>query len=309
MILEYTITDKMISSVVSISEKIGRIKEIRDTHKHIDFDTMCNVENIQNALQDIGISYPDHMIMEFMEIRLSAKNTHKEDHSEVVKMEVEKFRKLKSSKMKGRNYFHPSRFAELSLNTKVVKKQAEIPKNVIQKLASPDKFFLYRVAEFCDACNGVTNETDLIQLWLTTLFLEEYNMLLYFPYKNVLKYESSVIKKGKRLIESLKYEANEHNGRYLLIEFYLLVIDSVLDESIRIHHKLANPTSDRVQILQGLIIEPFSRKDYMKYYKISTATASLDLKKAVEKGVLITEGDKRNARYWYKNNISIIDID
>lgn len=297
MILEYTITDKMIFSVVSISEKIGRIKEIRDTHKHIDFDTMCNVKNIQNALQYRGVSYPDHMIMALLENRLSTK----EIHSEVVKMEVDKFRKLKNSKKIGGNYFHPSRFAELSLNTKVVKKQAEIPKNVIQKLASPDKFFLYRVAEFCDACNGVTSETDLIQLWITTLFLEEYNMLLYFPYKNILRLESSVRKKGKRLIDSLEYEANEHNDRYLLIEFYLLVIDSVLDESIRIHHKLVNPTSDRVQTLRGTIIEPFSRKDYMKYYKISTATASLDLKKAVEKGVLITEGDKRNARYWYKD--------
>lgn len=41
MILEYVITDNMISSVVSISEKIGRLKEIRESNKHIDFDTQC----------------------------------------------------------------------------------------------------------------------------------------------------------------------------------------------------------------------------------------------------------------------------
>lgn len=46
MALKYTITNKMISSIVPISEKIGRIKEIRQMHKHIDFDMMCNVKNL-----------------------------------------------------------------------------------------------------------------------------------------------------------------------------------------------------------------------------------------------------------------------
>lgn len=33
-----------------------------------------------------------------------------------------------------------------------------------------------------------------------------------------------------------------------------------------------------VEMLKGIIKEPFSRKEYMRYYKISSATASLDLK-------------------------------
>lgn len=41
MMAEYTITNKMVSYIVSISEKIGRIKEIRNVHRHIDFDRAC----------------------------------------------------------------------------------------------------------------------------------------------------------------------------------------------------------------------------------------------------------------------------
>ncbi len=62
MILEYKITDKMISSVVSISEKIGRLKEIRRVNKHIDFDQACIVRNIQRILKGKNIIYPDKVI-------------------------------------------------------------------------------------------------------------------------------------------------------------------------------------------------------------------------------------------------------
>jgi predicted HTH transcriptional regulator len=48
----------------------------------------------------------------------------------------------------------------------------------------------------------------------------------------------------------------------------------------------------------------FTRKDYMEVFKtISTATASRDLKKAVEDGNLRTEGGGNLTRYFYKNNI------
>ncbi len=52
-------------------------------------------------------------------------------------------------------------------------------------------------------------------------------------------------------------------------------------------------------MLKGVIREPFSRKEYMRYYKISSATASLDLKKAVKDKTLVVKGDKIKAVYWF----------
>lgn len=66
MALKYTITNKMISSIVSISEKIGRIKEIRQMHRHIDFDLMCNVPNVQDILNLENINYPEQAIIDFL---------------------------------------------------------------------------------------------------------------------------------------------------------------------------------------------------------------------------------------------------
>lgn len=70
MVLKYTITNKMISSIVPISEKIGRIKEIRQMHKHIDFDMMCNVKNLQDILTLENIDYPERTILEFLNYKL-----------------------------------------------------------------------------------------------------------------------------------------------------------------------------------------------------------------------------------------------
>lgn len=295
MILKYTITNKMISSIISISGKIGRIKEIRNMHKHIDFDMMCNVKNVQNILQDKGISYPDHIIVELITSKLPVNITDKDDR--ILKEEINKYRKIRDRKT-----YHPSNFKEglHKIKNQKVEVQPQIPKEVIAKLASTDKFFLYRVAEFCDACSLITNQADLIQLWLITLFFEEYDMLLYFPYTNMLSIKSSTLVKKKRLIDKLEYEANTKGQSYILIEFYLEIIDLVLEQCLEMHYKLSRPVSGRVEMLRDKISEPFSRKDYMTFYKISNPAASLDLKKAVENGVLIKDGDKRTAKYWYR---------
>ncbi len=58
----------------------------------------------------------------------------------------------------------------------------------------------------------------------------------------------------------------------------------------------------RVELFQKKVDKKnFTRKDYLEQYKnISSATASRDLRSAVEAGLLIIKGDKRTARYRYK---------
>ena len=48
--------------------------------------------------------------------------------------------------------------------------------------------------------------------------------------------------------------------------------------------------------------ELFTRQDYLRHNKeISTATASRDLKEAVDNDVIEKEGEKRLTKYRYKN--------
>ena len=62
-------------------------------------------------------------------------------------------------------------------------------------------------------------------------------------------------------------------------------------------------TQDRIELFRDVIgFKDFSRKDYLLSYKlISQATASRDLKWAVDTQLLEKFGDKRNTKYRYVN--------
>lgn len=59
---------------------------------------------------------------------------------------------------------------------------------------------------------------------------------------------------------------------------------------------------DRINLFKSVVKEDsFTRKVYLKNFReISSATASRDLKFAVDKGVIEKTGDKNTAKYKYK---------
>ena len=85
------------------------------------------------------------------------------------------------------------------------------------------------------------------------------------------------------------------------IEFMLQIINESLVELLT--NQNVNLTSqDRMTIFKEKIGKlTFNRQDYMRHFKdISTATASRDLKLAVENGILNKTGDKRTTYYKFK---------
>jgi Fic family protein len=55
---------------------------------------------------------------------------------------------------------------------------------------------------------------------------------------------------------------------------------------------------ERLELFLERIEQPFSRKEYLKYHSaLSTATASRDLKKGVDVGLLEKFGDKNKTYY------------
>ena len=79
------------------------------------------------------------------------------------------------------------------------------------------------------------------------------------------------------------------------------VINESLNELIEIQNVNIN-SEDRIQIFKEIVGNlKFKRKDYMIHFSnISTATASRDLRKAVEKGILNKKGEYRLTEYYYK---------
>ena len=82
----------------------------------------------------------------------------------------------------------------------------------------------------------------------------------------------------------------------------LEIIDIALEDLLRSQNHTLTST-DRISIFKNFIgYELFTRQDYLRHNKeISTATASRDLKEAVDNGVIEKSGEKRLTKYRYKN--------
>jgi len=84
------------------------------------------------------------------------------------------------------------------------------------------------------------------------------------------------------------------------VEFMLTLILQALNNLLASQNvNLTAP--DRIELFKDFIgLKSFSRKDYLLSYKlISQATASRDLKWAVDNQLLEKLGDKRNTKYMY----------
>jgi len=85
------------------------------------------------------------------------------------------------------------------------------------------------------------------------------------------------------------------------IEYMLQIINESLEDLLT-NQNVKLTSQDRIIIFKEQIgNSTFNRQDYMRHFKdISTATASRDLKLAVETGLLNKSGDKRTTSYKFK---------
>lgn len=285
MILGYKITDKMISLVVSISEKIGRLKEIRVVNRHIDFDKACMINNIQRILKEKNIIYPDKVILDSLRLGDSIRQENVKPILSLIEFHATHLINKELDINTYAELYNRNEYFEVIDSWKL--------NRIIERTDFSPQFFLYSISGFCNDCNNLTSDY-FIEGWLINRFYKEHGIILSLAYNNYLKEQKQVNDLFDFLPEIL---LRTDSSRY---ELFLSVIDLLLDECIEYYYELCNPKSGRVEVLKGTIKEPFSRKDYLSYYNISGSTASKDLKEAVDKNILILKGDKINARYWYK---------
>lgn len=136
------------------------------------------------------------------------------------------------------------------------------------------------------------------RLWQTVLLRQEYPVFDYLPVE-------SLIRKQQAEYYRVLAESDKKGNSTAFIEFMLTVIDKALEELLA-SQPVNLKSGDRIALFKGIIKDKqFSRKDYMRHFKdISTATASRDLKQAVENGLLNKSGEGRLTKYWFKNLIN-----
>ncbi|CAD7800102.1 Adenosine monophosphate-protein transferase SoFic [Chryseobacterium aquaeductus] len=128
------------------------------------------------------------------------------------------------------------------------------------------------------------------RLWQTLILTNE------FPIFEFLPFETLIAKNQIKYYQALSRSDKEgHSTKF--IEYMLGIIDESLSELLgNSIQKLTD--NDRILIFLENTKDEFSRKDYMKKFsEISSATASRDLKNAVEKGLIEKSGDKKTSLY------------
>lgn len=170
-----------------------------------------------------------------------------------------------------------------------------------------------------DLCNYLKNDDDIIlikscvfhhefefihpfvdgngrmgRLW-QTMILKEYSPVFEF-----LPIES-IIKNRQHDYYRALGKSDDQGSSTIFIEFMLNVINDALEELLRIQSPSIT-NRDRIKLFKDIIGRSyFTRQDYLRHNKeISSATASRDLKNAVEDGILEKTGEKRLTKYKFK---------
>lgn len=314
----YNITPLILELVASISEKLGEIKsaylmkppaELRKRNRIHTIQSSLEIEGNTLSLDQVTALLDDKRVLapakDIQEVRnavevyshLSEFKPYSIDslcsaHKILMKGLIDNAGRLRSSNVgiaKGSEITHIapcSNMVRPLLNDllKYVKSDKDLP--LIKSCVFHYEFEF--IHPFSDG-NG-----RMGRLWQTVI-LRQYNPVFeYLPIETLIK------KRQTEYYNALGASDNKGNST-IFIEFMLSVINDSLEELLQ-SQNVSLTSVDRIEIFRQQIgNSQFSRADYIRYFKnISTATASRDLKQAVESQILEKSGEGRMTQYVYK---------
>ena len=132
------------------------------------------------------------------------------------------------------------------------------------------------------------------RLWQTLILKDSYPVFEYLPIETLIK------ERQEQYYESLGKSDNSGEST-VFIELMLDIILESLEELLNIQN-VSLTNIDRLNLFKSIVKgDYFTRKEYLKNFReISSATASRDLKFAVENGLIDKIGDKNTTRYKFK---------
>jgi Fic family protein len=132
------------------------------------------------------------------------------------------------------------------------------------------------------------------RLWQTLILMQQYPVFEFLPVE-------SLIKENQEEYYKVLSMSDKSGHSTLFVEFMLDIILQALGSLLKTQNRTLT-TQDRIELYKDIIKgNQFSRKDYLQNFKyISQATASRDLKWAVEQHMLFKTGDKRLTKYQFK---------
>lgn len=313
----YKITSRILSLIVSVSEKLGEVKTAYLNQPPAELRKQNRIKTIQSSLEIEGNTMTVEQITALINnkrVLAPQKDIQEVKNAILVYDQLDKY---KAYNLTSLCQAHKLLMAGLVENAGELRKSnVGIAKgDQIAHLAPPPDLVKSQLEELF---KYVKNDSDILlirscvfhyefefihpfwdgngrmgRLWQTVLLRQEYPVFDYLPIETLIKktqveyYET--LSKCDRLGEST-----------LFIEYMLKIINEALEDLLSTQ-SVNLIGEDRIKLFKDIIKdESFSRKDYMRHFKdISSATASRDLKEATEKDILKKKGDGRLTTYHY----------
>ncbi|MPM58502.1 hypothetical protein SDC9_105333 [bioreactor metagenome] len=314
----YVITDKILSLVASISEKIG---EINATHLYkpaTELRKKNRIKTIQSSLEIEGNTLSEEQITALLENKrviapqkdilevqnaikvydqLSKFNPYRlrdleKAHSILMKGLIDNAGKLRTSNV---GIVKGSKVEHIAPNGSIVK---GLMNNLFEYLKKDKELLIIKSCVFHYEFEFIHPFLDgngrMGRLWQTLILMQQYPVFEYLPVE-------SLIKQKQREYYNKLAESDKKGDSTPFIEFMLeIFLESLKD--ITKNQAITLYAEDRIRLFKEKIGKSkFSRKEYMQSFKnISAPTASRDLKWAVDESILEKYGELRLTEYRFK---------
>jgi len=314
----YEITNKILSLIAAISEKIG---EVNAAHLHrppTELRKRNRIKTIQSSLEIEGNTLTVEQITDLLDHKRISGPT--KDITEVknainVYNNLDKF---KAYELKSLCKAHAILMKDLIDNPGKLRSTSVgiVKGSQITHIAPPGEMVFPLMT---DLFKYLKNDDDLI-LIKSCVFHYEFEFIHPFLDGNGRMgrlWQTMILKQHAPVFEFLPIESliklkqqeyyrvlakSDNQGRSTaFIEFMLEIIKDALEDLLKVQN-ISLTNNDRIRSIKEIIgTKEFSRQDYLRAFKnISQATASRDLKVAAEDGIVEKQGDKRTSRYRFK---------
>jgi Fic family protein len=310
----YEITTKILNYITSISEKIGEVNakyliksnptlrkqnQIKTIHSSLSIEgNTLTEEQITAIIENKRVIGPEKDIIEVLnalEVYKRINNFNPYNERDFLKAHRLLLQKLIERPGKYRN--RSVGIIKASKVEHIAPPFENVPflmKNLFEYLKAPSEISLIKSCVFHYEMGFIHPFVDgngrMGRLWQTLILMKDYPVFEFLPF------ETLISKNQKDYYKALS--ASDKTGKSTkFIEYMLKIIDKSLNELLNNSVKRLS-VDNRIQIFLEHIDKTFSRKDYMYYFKeISSATASRDLKYAVENYLIKKSGDKKTSTY------------
>ncbi len=314
----YKITDTILQLVVAISEKLGEVKATHLYKPPTELRKKNRIKTIQSSLEIEGNTLTEEQITALLDNkRVLAPQKDIVEVQNAIKV-YEQLNTYNPNKLKDLEKAHGLLMQGLIAEAgKLRLKNVGIVKGVKIEHIAPNGNMVNGLMN--DLFNYLKTDKDILlikscvfhyelefihpfidgngrmgRLWQTLILMQQYPVFEYLPVE-------LLIKENQTAYYNALSKSDKMGNSTPFITFMLNIILQALNDLLQTQNQILK-VQDRIALYKDVAKQKyFTRKDYLNHFKkIAQATASRDLKWAVEQNILVKFGENRLTKYRYK---------